>query len=335
MKLILKLLLAPFSLLYLGITAIRNIMFDKGLFKSYKSKHFSIGVGNLSVGGAGKSPFIKYLSQLDIFQNPAILSRGYGRETKGFLEVTNESTANQVGDEPKMLSQYAKAYVCEKRVLGDQQIPMSHDVLLLDDVFQHRHIQPHINILVTEYHRLFTQDWPMPSGRLREWRSGAKRADIIIVSKCPELNASQIEEKKAELRKSGNTASVFFCKYINSVATNNKGQELMAAVKVIAFAGLASNASFESYCREHFQVVAFHSFKDHHNYTAENLKTIFNNSYDLKFITSAKDYVKIKDICSSEVLENIYYTDTSVEFINDEHHFQNIIKSAYESFHKL
>jgi len=187
-----KALLSPFSLLYgLGVS-FRNWTYRRGLQKSISFSVPVISVGNLSVGGAGKTPHIEYLVRgLDPYLEIATLSRGYQRKTKGYLHVRPNMNAEQVGDEPL---QFARKFpevlvtVAEERAFAIPKIMAqkpSTQLVLLDDAYQHRSVKPGLNILLTEFDHPFTQDYLLPSGRLREWRSGYTRADIIIVSKCP------------------------------------------------------------------------------------------------------------------------------------------------------
>ena len=187
-----KILLAPLSLLYgLGVS-LRDFFYKKGLLKGVAFDLPIISVGNLSVGGAGKTPHIEYLIRLlRPYINVATLSRGYKRKTKGFLKVEQNNDAETVGDEPL---QFKRKYpdvnvvVAENRTFAVPKILMEQpdtQVILLDDAFQHRSIQPGLNILLTEYSYPFTEDYLLPSGRLREWRSSYRRADVLIVSKCP------------------------------------------------------------------------------------------------------------------------------------------------------
>lgn len=187
-----KLLLAPVSLLYgLGVS-FRNWTYRRGIQKSISFSVPVISVGNLTVGGAGKSPHIEYLvRRLSPYINVATLSRGYGRQTKGFLMVDRGMTAEQSGDEPL---QFARKFpdltvtVAEERAYAIPELMSRRpdtQLVLLDDAFQHRAVRPGLNILLTTFAAPFTRDYLLPSGRLREWRAGYERADVIVVSKCP------------------------------------------------------------------------------------------------------------------------------------------------------
>ncbi|RME96755.1 MAG: tetraacyldisaccharide 4'-kinase, partial [Bacteroidetes bacterium] len=187
-----RILLAPFSLLYGLAVSLRNAFYRAGLLKSMRFSVPVISVGNLSVGGAGKTPHIEYLIRLlrEHIQ-VATLSRGYSRKTRGFLTVERQHNAEQVGDEPLQFKRKFPdigVYVAEDRAFAIPQIMAAQpdtQLILLDDAFQHRAVLPGLNILLTEYDNLFTRDYLLPAGRLREWRSAYERADVIVVSKCP------------------------------------------------------------------------------------------------------------------------------------------------------
>lgn len=187
-----KLLLAPFSMLYGVGVSFRNWTYRRGIVRGITFSVPVISVGNLSVGGAGKTPHIEYLIRLlDPYINIATLSRGYRRKTRGFLVVDPQMSVEDSGDEPL---QYARKFpgvmvtVAEERAFAIPEIVGRRpdiQLVLLDDAFQHRAVKPGLNVLLTEFQRPFTRDYLLPSGRLREWRSGYERADVIVVSKCP------------------------------------------------------------------------------------------------------------------------------------------------------
>lgn len=186
---VLRKMLFPFAILYGWITSFRNFLYDKGILESRAYKTPLVCVGNLSVGGTGKSPMIEYLiSFLKDDYQVAVLSRGYKRETEGFLEVSKSHTAIQVGDEPL---QFKKKYpqvtvaVCADRRTGIEKLEEKADVILLDDAFQHRKVKAAVSILLTPYHDLFIEDYMLPAGNLRESRNGSKRAHCLVVTKCP------------------------------------------------------------------------------------------------------------------------------------------------------
>jgi tetraacyldisaccharide 4'-kinase len=196
---VIRILLLPLAFLYgLGVS-VRNLLYRVGALRSVRFDLPVISVGNLSVGGTGKTPHIEYLIRLlHRYINVAVLSRGYGRKTAGFRMVTTIDTADAVGDEPLQFKRKfpeVPVSVSESRALGVPELVRRNpdtQCVLLDDAFQHLAVTPGLNIMLTEFDRPFTRDWLMPSGRLREWRASYRRADIIIVTKCPDdLSARQ------------------------------------------------------------------------------------------------------------------------------------------------
>jgi tetraacyldisaccharide 4'-kinase len=204
---VIRVLLLPVALLYgLGV-GLRNLLYRIGVLRSVKFDLPVISVGNLTVGGTGKSPHIEYLLRwLTQYLEVAVLSRGYGRETVGFRPVTLLDTAKAVGDEPLQFKRKfpdTPISVSESRALGVPELVKRNpetQCVLLDDAFQHLAVTPGLNIMLTEFARPFTRDWLLPSGRLREWRNGYRRADIIVVTKCPpDLTARQRQELLFEI----------------------------------------------------------------------------------------------------------------------------------------
>ncbi|MDO7849722.1 tetraacyldisaccharide 4'-kinase [Hymenobacter sp. M29] len=192
---LLVILLLPFSWLYAGVMAVRNWLYDRGWKKSEAFAVPLLGVGNLRVGGTGKTPHVIWLVEELLRQGhrPAILSRGYGRQTTGPRLAGPADSAATVGDEPwqyfgHFAGQAVAVAVAEKRGLGVRLLVETHPeitIIVLDDAYQHRAVRPTLNVLLTEYARPFYEDFVLPAGRLRESRSGARRADVVIVTKCP------------------------------------------------------------------------------------------------------------------------------------------------------
>ena len=187
-----KILLSPFALIYGILVGVRRFLYRAKLLRSSRFDIPTISVGNLNVGGAGKTPHIEYLIRLlQPYINVAVLSRGYKRQTEGFLMVETNSTVLEVGDEPlqyKLKYPSVPVAVAEKRAYAIPQILYRHNeiqVVLLDDAFQHLAIKPYLNILLTEFSDPFTDDFLLPAGRLRDWRVTYRHADIIIITKCP------------------------------------------------------------------------------------------------------------------------------------------------------
>ena len=194
----------PFSLLYGGITALRNLFYDKGWLVSKSYDTPIICVGNLSIGGTGKSPMIEFLiSFLKEDYQVAVLSRGYKRKTFGFIEVLKESTVREVGDEPYQFKQNFPSVtiaVCADRKEGIDKLKTKADVILLDDGFQHRKIKASTNIVLTTFDDLYINDTMLPTGNLRELKKGAQRADLILITKCPEgVSYAKLQEFQFKL----------------------------------------------------------------------------------------------------------------------------------------
>lgn len=312
-----KFILLPFSWLYGFIAFLRNKAYDRKIFKSYHSNLTTIVVGNLQVGGAGKTPMTAYLFKLlGAGSDIAILSRGYGRESKGLLFADDNSNPKEIGDEPYWYYNVLKAprvVVSESRSTGLKFLEKSNvKKVILDDAYQHRAIHADIYLLLSEFTHPYYKDYPMPYGRLREYRTGDKRADFIIITKCPpDLNI----EKKIEIISKCNPADhqeVFFTtlKYgaLRPVKGNhqiNKGD----FSRIIAVSGIASPQSFLDHCKELATQIIDKSFGDHHKYSEADIKEI--NSLldnDTIVVCTEKDMVKFQSEWLNLMPENKYYS---------------------------
>ncbi|MDQ6480731.1 tetraacyldisaccharide 4'-kinase [Dyadobacter sp. LHD-138] len=331
-----KVILTPFSWVYGLITLLRNSLYDTGISPSGKSPQFTISVGNLTVGGTGKTPVVEYLTKL-LSQNnqPAILSRGYGRKTKGLLFADNASTASDIGDEPlQYFSKFGKnivVVVCEKRINGAIAIKERYperNILLLDDAYQHRGIQRDVNILLNDYNRPFYEDLPFPAGRLRETRNGANRADGIIVTKTPD-NLPETERDK--IRKSIRIysraeAPVFFASISYSEPLGYDTFPVLLK-KVIIVAGIANPQPFTTYLRTRYDVIEEIIFPDHHNYTHSDLEHLIKYIKNDTFVlTTEKDMVKLKPLAAqSGVTDRFAYLPMEINFGTDTEAFNQWI----------
>ncbi|MFZ1748730.1 MAG: tetraacyldisaccharide 4'-kinase [Saprospiraceae bacterium] len=309
-RIIIRLLLSPFSLLYGLIISFVNFSYDIGLLKSSKFSIPVIGVGNLSIGGAGKTPHIEYLIELlKDYLDLATLSRGYKRETKGFRYVTHQDTALTVGDEPL---QYRRKYpdivvsVSESRAYAVPQILQQYpnmQTILLDDAFQHRAIQPGLNILLTAYDSLFTQDYLLPSGRLREWRSGYSRADIIIVTKCPViLDETERQKIIAEINPKP-YQRVYFSYYEYGYPyyfyDPKQRISLDGDLDVILLSAIASTDYLLQYLENIVHTVHEIEFEDHHIFDRHDIEKMINVYKHLDkerkiILTTEKDAMRLE-----------------------------------------
>lgn len=332
---ILRFILFPFTLIYDFVTRIRNYCYDFGLFKSVHFDIPIIAVGNLSVGGTGKTPLIEYLIRsLQHKYKIAILSRGYKRKTKGFIFLDHTHTSEDVGDEPlQFFKKFEKINVAvdENRVNGIQKLQQKEpmDIILLDDAFQHRKVKASCYILLTKYEDLYTDDFVLPTGNLRESKNGAKRAHIIIVTKCPLALTS---EKKQEVIRKLNVSSeqhVFFSNISYHKKTSGKFNiptEALSDYEILLLTGIANPTPLVSFLKEKGSKVHHLKYSDHHHFTKKEIDFItakFDALTSKKkiLLTTEKDYTRI----SSKIL-NLSYLEISTTFFDNDL-FDTSIKS--------
>jgi len=340
-----RLLLLPIAWLYWCGVRIRNILFDAGILKGFSPDIPTICVGNLAVGGTGKTPMTAYLSSLLHGNfNVAVLSRGYKRKTKGFNIVSTESTVHEVGDEPlllKLRQPSAIVAVDEDRMNGMVELFYAYpelDAIILDDAFQHRWIKPGLNLLLTEYENLYTHDFPLPAGRLRDSLSERKRANLIIVTKCPEnLTADRCREISAEL-KPNPTQIIYFTSMEygmpQPVFSESAGKlKLTNMQPVFAMTGIANPKPFVDYLQKHTALLAAKAFADHHYYSEDEIEAIFTelarSTSQAVVVTTEKDAVRLLKLkLPEEIKKRIYYIPVSVKFLfNSSEEFNNQILS--------
>lgn len=292
-------MLSPFSAIYWLVTSLRNWCYDIGIFKSTSFDIPIISVGNLAVGGSGKTPMVEYLiRELKGEYNIATLSRGYGRKTKGFLWVESDLSSSETGDEPLQIKtkfQNSAVAVCEDRVAGVTRILKEKpetNLILLDDAFQHRAIKPSIQILLSTYDSPYFQDYLMPVGRLRESRRGAKRADATVYTKCPE-DYKPIQFGKEPI-------------FHSTINYSNEGFE----GPIIGFSGLAKNEIFAKHLASRYDLKGFEGYKDHHTFTQKDLDKLKTQAKDATLVCTEKDSMKIKQLKGSEQVKHISITTT-------------------------
>lgn len=342
----LKILLLPLSLLYGVITFIRNKFYDWHILPEKKFDVHTIGVGNLAVGGAGKTPLVEYLIRLLLKENTSIatLSRGYKRKTSGFVLADDTSTALEIGDEPLIYKSKYKVQVAvdASRVNGVKNLNKLNPapkIILLDDVFQHRAIKCGLNIVVSEYNNLFFNDSMLPSGTLREFKSGISRADIIIVSKTPERTSAV--EIRTILRDVNPMAhqQVFFSylSYGELYSISNAEDKLdtlndLYRHKIITFAGIANAQPMINYLKEYAADVKHLAFDDHHEYSLKDLEDIDRYYHSFEpgnkiLVTTEKDLMRLKNTSVWEVAKRmqIYILPVEVKFKDKEEEFNEMI----------
>ena len=319
------------SPLYYIVSFIRNLLYETSLFKSTKFNLPVIGIGNLAIGGTGKSPMIEYLIHLLSKEfNIATLSRGYGRKTDTFKIANKDSTHFDIGDEP--LQFYNKhdnliVSVDNNRVNGIQsllQISNPPDVILLDDSYQHRKLIPGLSILLSDYNNLYYDDYILPFGDLREPRSSSNRADIVIVTKCPNnLSSSKKLEIKSKLQLK--VSQKLFFSYINyseTVIIGNKKVEFINFItqEFTLVTGLANSNHLVNYLSENKCDFNHLKFKDHYNYKSKDLDNVDRN---VNILTTEKDYAKLIEVFPEM---NVYYLPIKVG-IESNQEFDKIILS--------
>jgi tetraacyldisaccharide 4'-kinase len=278
----LKLLLLPLAILYgLGV-AIRNGLYSIGLLRGVSFSVPVISIGNLTVGGTGKTPHTEYLIRLLHEYLPlAVVSRGYKRKTSGYLEVTPNLDAAETGDEPlqyKRKFPHVAVAVAESRSFAIPRMISSYPstkVILLDDGYQHREVVPGLNILLTEYNRLYTTDWLLPVGRLREWRGGARRADIIVVTKCPTMLAQpEMDKITLEVRRH-DAQHVYFSRYRYGqpykMYSSGERLQLHKELDVLLVVAIAGTEYLLEYVEGQCGDVRMMEFYDHHTFTESDI----------------------------------------------------------------
>lgn len=303
----LRWLLLPFSLLYALVVVIRNWCYDVGWFKSTKFDLPVISVGNLAVGGAGKSPMTEYLVRLlKSDYQLSTLSRGYGRVTKGFLLANDKSTAADIGDEPAQFKHKfpdVTVAVCEDRVNGINQLKNIYDVIVLDDAYQHRAVKPGLSILLFDYKKLNEPNFLLPAGDLREPFSGKMRADIMVVSKCPENLSAEEQQQMAEKIGIYPYQQLFFTSinYLGLKTLDGKdaAYKLVADTKVFLITGIAGAAPLKQYLQGIVPNIIHHNYADHHRFSLKNITKLADefsaeSSINKVVITTEKDAERLK-----------------------------------------
>lgn len=329
---LLRYLLAPFALLYwLGVW-LRNAAYDLGLRRSQAVAIKSICVGNLTVGGTGKTPHTEYLLRLlqGEFQ-VGMLSRGYRRRTKGYVEASTDSTALQVGDEPLQIKRKfpnATVAVEADRLAGVAAMQRAHpqlQVVLLDDAFQHRRLKPGLSLLLIDYSRPIYADHMLPMGWLRDTFAQRRRADVVVVTKCPaSLTEQQMADAKQRLRLLSHQQLYFTRMAYGALRPILSPQQPMAMPPQVAvLCGIARPQPFIDYLQQHTQLVAEFVFPDHHNFAKREIIAIFEqisrHGDHIPLITTEKDAARLIGLNLPEhIAQRIAYQEVAVEFVGNQ-----------------
>ena len=313
-----RFLLLPFAILYgLGVR-LRHFLYDKGWLSS---KHYPfpiLCVGNLAVGGTGKTPMVEYLVRLLGQEQVAILSRGYRRKTRGFVLADDSATAMTLGDEPYQYHRKfprATVAVCESRQEGIERLLENphFKYIILDDAFQHRKVQAGTNLLLTSYDKLYTQDFLLPVGSLRDIRSRARKAQIIIVTKCPELTQTE-QEKIIQQLKPLPSQKVYFTTiaYSDRVYSHEDSQALkdFIATPFTLVTGIANPTPLVNFLEKQGASFEHLAYSDHHHFSNRELELLRQKG---RILTTEKDYVRLEG-----ALSTLYYLPIETQFLNDQ-----------------
>lgn len=330
----------PFAILYGVITSIRNFLYDKNFLKSTKFKTPTLVVGNLSVGGTGKTPQIEYLIRL--LQNDykiAVLSRGYKRKSTGFIIADKNASVALIGDEPfQYYKKFKNILVCvdADRTNAIQQLEKLKnppDIILLDDAFQHRRVLGGFNILLTDFNNLYVNDTMLPTGNLREHKSGAKRAHVIIVTKCPKALTETEQFAITEKLKPIKNQTVFFTAIDYNTTLKGASSiclDEMRDFEVLLVTGIANPAPLTTFLEEKNINFEHLKYPDHYNFKSKDIQQINEKldsfrSKNKLVLTSEKDYVRIFD-----KVKKLHYISIKSTVINHKNDFDEKIKKYVE-----
>ncbi|WP_316823334.1 tetraacyldisaccharide 4'-kinase [Pedobacter gandavensis] len=315
----LRYLLFPFSILYGIVVFVRNKLYDIGLFKATGFDIPIICVGNLVVGGSGKSPVTEYLVRLFPDRKIAILSRGYGRKTKGFILANDQATAETIGDEPMQF--YRKfpqvtVAVCEDRVLGARQLEKDHDLIILDDAYQHRAIRAGFYILLFEFEKLLNFQFLLPAGNLRESFSGYKRAQSILITKSPEVVNPKDAEKclrkfEDKWQKEALFSSLSYQELVPLISGENRlCESITKNTNVFLLTGIANPKPLLQYLGQFTSHILHHDYPDHYRFSVQDVDKLLNDfrndpAAEKIIITTEKDAQRLLDDTLKELLLNL------------------------------
>jgi len=328
---VLRKLLFPISLGYALVVHIRNFLYDVDFFKSKTFEIPTICIGNLSVGGTGKTPMAEFLISLlmDDYK-VALLSRGYRRESKGFVLASNQSTVGDLGDEPyQIYSKFPKIAVAvdadRRNGIKRLQAKVRPDLILLDDAFQYRKVSYGLSLLLTAYDTLYVNDWYLPTGSLRDSKREAKRADLIIVTKCP-ANLSGADQQRIirKLNPEAHHPVLFsYLAYGSELVgdTNEITLDFFMDKKFTLVTGIANPEPLVVYLKEAGLTFDHLLFKDHHSFTKNELRQLRTKEY---LLTTEKDYVRLKG-----KVGNLYYLPIKHRFLGEG---RKVLEACLEDF---
>ncbi len=341
-----KILFFPFAVIYGIITSLRNLLYDWKFLKSKSVDVHTICVGNLAVGGTGKTPHVEYL--INILQNDfkiAILSRGYKRKTSGFIQATSTSTAFDIGDEPlqyKTKNPQLEVCVDANRVNGIKkmlELPEPPKVVILDDAFQHRALNCELKIVISEYNNLYLNDCMMPAGYLRESKKGIERADIIIISKTPDkTTAIDIRNVIKDLKPLAHQQLFFtWLKYGELKGFQNPAETIdtlddLFRYRIVAFTGIGNPKPMITYLKEYASDVKHIQFPDHHSFTIQDIADVRAQLDAIEggnkiVVTTEKDAMRLRGTDLQDIANTLplYVLPIEVDFKDKTQEFNDTI----------
>ncbi|MBT4834270.1 MAG: tetraacyldisaccharide 4'-kinase [Cryomorphaceae bacterium] len=320
-----KFLLYPLSLIYWLYTSFRNFLFDLGIIDSIVYKIPTIGVGNLSTGGTGKSIVVDYIIEKHKHKNKiTTLSRGYNRNTKGFIQASKKSTAYEIGDEPfQFYSKHPEinVVVCEDRRKGMniilKNLPNT-DFCIWDDVFQHRFVKPGLMILTTTFQYPFYKDEILPIGNLRENKSSAKRADFIVVTKCPDNLSKKDKNLFIQSLNPVENQKVFFSSLTYLQKIKSQSEEIDIDVlkddNFILVTGIADSSYLVNFLKLKDLKFKHLRYSDHYNFNKSSIDKISELSLNKKILTTEKDFGRLNPKINNR---DIFYIEVGLKFPNE------------------
>ena len=330
---VIRFLVFPLSIIFKFVTDIRNKLYDCNFLKSEKINVPVISVGNLSTGGTGKTPMVDFIIyNLKRDYNISVLSRGYNRKSKGFIEIKNSDNPSLVGDEPFLIkSNHSEVpvFACEDRVEGAKKIISENNtnLILLDDAFQHRKISRNLDIVLTDYNNLFYKDYLLPYGNLRESRNNINRADVIIVTKCPlDFNKADAIKIKNQINPK-KTQSLFFSqiKYSEKLfGFKELSFKSIRNSKLTLVTGIANSQPLKEYLKKNHVNFDHFDYPDHYNYSGKDVNKILATTKNNIILTTKKDYYKL----SQFKIDNLLYINIKVEFLDGKQEFLSTIKEV-------
>lgn len=328
---VLRVLLSPLAIPYGVVTALRNSFFDWGILKQSTFEIPIINVGNLSTGGTGKSPMVmKIAGMLKDKKRVAVLSRGYGRKTKGFLEVSTQSASGDVGDEAlqlKLRLPEIGVFVCEDRVAGIQRILAQNkaELVILDDAFQHRYVKAGLNILLTPAHKPYSTDFLLPLGNLRERRAGSRRAHAVVVTKIEAKHSHDIEDWKIILRTEERQALFLSRIQYGAPVFPFLTERKEMPKELVLITGIADSTAYADFLESKSRIKKHYAYPDHHNFTEAMIEKWMANHPETFFWTTEKDWMRLRNIWPKGQ-QQIGYTPIETDIFAGTSKFEELIE---------